>query len=101
MSYPQPYYPPPPAPVIRPTSGLAVASMIAGIFGVLGGWCMFGIPCFAAILLGHAAVRETKSGERGGHGMAIAGLIMGYLLGVPIALFGVMMGLAGFAEALK
>jgi hypothetical protein len=27
-----------------PTSGAAVASLVLGIVGVLGGWCMLGLP---------------------------------------------------------
>ncbi|MBB5478712.1 DUF4190 domain-containing protein [Micromonospora parathelypteridis] len=75
-----------------PTSGLAVASLIAGLVGVLGGWCLFGVPCVAAVILGHMATAATKRGERGGHGIAIAGLILGYIFVVPgvilTALFG-------------
>ncbi|MFG1867471.1 DUF4190 domain-containing protein [Micromonospora arborensis] len=75
-----------------PTSGLAVASLIAGLVGVLGGWCLFGVPCIAAVILGHMATAATKRGERGGHGIAIAGLILGYIFVIPgvvlTALFG-------------
>lgn len=71
---------------IRPTSGLATASMVMGLIGVLGGWCFFGLPCAVAVLLGHMALRETKTGERGGHGQAVAGLILGYLCLVPCVL---------------
>lgn len=72
-----------PPPLVRPTSGLATASMVLGIIGFLGGWCLFGIPCFLAVLFGHLALKETKTGERGGHGQAITGLILGYVLAVP------------------
>lgn len=66
-----------------PTSGLAVASLISGIVGVLGGWCVFGLPCIVAVVLGHLATPATKRGERGGHGMAVAGLILGYVFVLP------------------
>jgi hypothetical protein len=65
--------------------------MIMGIIGALGGWCMFGIPCFIAVFLGHAALPETKTGERGGHGMAIAGLVLGY----PFAILWAVLAFAG------
>lgn len=79
---PEPQYGPP---LTRPTSGLATASMVLGIIGLLVGWCTFGLPSFIAVFLGHAALKETRTGVRGGHGMAIAGLILGYIVAVPAA----------------
>lgn len=61
----QPAYPP----VERPTNGLAIGSLVLAILG-------FSIP---AVILGHLArsrIRET--GERG-DGLAVAGLVLGYL----------------------
>lgn len=68
-------------PLIRPTSGWATASMVLGIIGLLA-VCLI-IPSLLAILFGHQALRETKSGIRGGHSQAVAGLITGYLGVVP------------------
>lgn len=87
---PQMYVTPP------PTSGTATAAMIMGVIGVLGGWCMFGLPCFIAVLLGHAAMKETKTGARGGHGMAVAGLILGY----PFAVMWAILGITGIGGAI-
>lgn len=100
MSYPQspqPYrpYQQPVMVVLPPTSGAAVASMIMGIIGLLGGWCVFGLPCVVAVVLGHIGLVATKGGRRSGHGMAIAGLVMGYLVVVPAALFSIMFVFAG------
>ncbi|MEQ4721945.1 DUF4190 domain-containing protein [Nonomuraea sp. B19D2] len=67
----------------QPTSGVAVASLIFGIIGLLGSWCLFGIPSIVAIVLGHVAARKTKRGIRPGHGMAVAGLILGYVVVIP------------------
>lgn len=73
----------PGVPVIHPpppTSGLAIASMVCGIIGLLtcGFFAIGGIP---AVICGHMAMssinRSTEAME--GRGMAIAGLIMGYL----------------------
>lgn len=75
----------------RPTSGMAVASMVLGILGVLGGWCMLGLPCILAVILGHIALPRTKDGTVGGRGMAITGLILGYLFVVPWAVLTVLM----------
>ena len=73
--------------VARPTSGKAVASMVIAIIGALGGSCIFGIPSIIAVVLGHAALPETRSGTVAGRGMAITGLILGYLTGIPWAIF--------------
>jgi hypothetical protein len=81
-------------PPAQPTSGLAVTSLVFGLIGFFGGFCLFGVPCAIAVLLGHLAIRETGSGERGGHGMAIAGLILGYLFILP-AIIVIAMGGAG------
>jgi hypothetical protein len=80
---PRPYLPPPPRPVVvrQHTSGLAIASLVCGI-------CQFGFPLpisVVAIVLGHSARRRIRqTGERG-DGLAVAGLVLGYL-GLVIAL---------------
>lgn len=77
------------------TSGWATASLVTGILGVLIGCCSFGIPSILAVVFGHLALRETRTGARGGHGMAIAGLILGYLLVVPMIFLSVQVVLGG------
>lgn len=67
----------------RQASGMATASLVFGIIGFFGGWCMFGLPCILAVLLGHAARAETKSGVKTGDGAAVAGLILGYIFVLP------------------
>jgi Domain of unknown function (DUF4190)/Domain of unknown function (DUF1707) len=61
-------------PMVSPaakTNGVAVASMVFGIIPFFGG-----IP---AVILGHVARSQIKqTGERG-DGMAVAGLVLGYL----------------------
>src|ERR1700712_3790015 len=63
---PPPYgggYPPPP----RSTNGLAIASLIcAFVFAPL------------AILFGHISLSQIKRSGQDGHGLAIAGLALGY-----------------------
>ena len=70
-----PYHPgyyPAPQP---PTSGVAVASLICGI----AEFFTLGIAAVPAVILGHVARANIKrTGERG-DGMAIAGLVLGYL----------------------
>lgn len=60
------------------SSGLAIASMVLGIVGILA------IPLvasIAAVICGHLARSQIRAGEGrvGGEGMALTGLITGYL----------------------
>jgi len=61
-----------------PTSGLAITSMICGIMGFVTCIIFLGIP---AVICGHMALKQISESElpRGGRGMAISGLIMGYI----------------------
>jgi hypothetical protein len=61
-----------------PTSGLAIASLVCGIMGLVT--CLF-LPGIPAVICGHMALsRMAEPNVRlAGRGMAIAGLIMGYL----------------------
>ena len=52
---------------------LSIASMVCGIASVIMGWLL--LPQFAAIVTGHMALKR----EPGGRGMAITGLVLGYL----------------------
>ena len=59
------------------TSGKAIAALILGL-------CVFLVGLFAgipAVILGHMALTEinTSGGLKGGKGMAITGLVLGYL----------------------
>ncbi|MCI1020498.1 DUF4190 domain-containing protein [Microbacterium sp. C5A9] len=69
-------------PVSRPTSGLALTSLICGIAGVVLFWLF--LPMLAsivAVITGHMALRQIKADPSlGGRGMAIAGVIMGYVM---------------------
>lgn len=94
--YQPPMYPPHIIVSQPPTSGYAVASMVFGILGMLGGFCVFGIPCVIAVILGHAGLIETRDGVKGGRGMAVAGLILGYLFVAP-AIFIIVTGGIGAA----
>jgi hypothetical protein len=60
---------------LPPTNGLALGSMICGIAEIF----TLGLAAIPAVILGHLArgqIRQT--GERG-DGMAVAGLVLGYL----------------------
>jgi hypothetical protein len=82
----------PPTPNSTASCGLATASLVCGICGVFLG-PLTGIP---AIITGHMALgRIRKSGSiLQGNGLAIAGLILGYIF---TAIF-VALATAGFAE---
>jgi hypothetical protein len=77
-----PYMPYAPAPVYQTTNGLAVASLIAGFFWL--GW----VGSILAVIFGHLALGQINrsGGREGGSGLAIAGLVLGYM-GVATLLF--------------
>ena len=71
MPYPGGYYPV----VNNPTSGLAIGALICGIAEIF----TLGFAAVPAVILGHLARQQIRrTGERG-EGMAIAGLVLGYL----------------------
>lgn len=89
---PESYPPPPPAYVaqatwqmvpVAPSSTVSVWAMVLGIVGVFGGWCLLGLPNLAAIVLGHVGLNDTKDGRKSGRGMAITGLVTGYVMILP------------------
>ncbi len=93
-----PHYPPyrqppgywyPPAP---PTSALAVVSLV---FGIL--W-LFWVGSLVAIITGHLALRECREQGLGGNGLAVAGLVLGYIGAATFAVpffFGIVGTIAG------
>ncbi|GAA2618266.1 DUF4190 domain-containing protein [Actinomadura fulvescens] len=64
------------APVAVRTNGMATASMILGIIGIFT--CGFG--SILAVIFGHVAQSQIRRTGEGGSGMAVAGLIMGYIM---------------------
>ena len=66
-------------------NGMAIASMVLGIIGVFGAAILTSVP---AIIFGHIARRQIRNteGREGGEGMALAGLILGYVVTVLSAL---------------
>ncbi len=72
--YPTPYgYPPP---VQRRTNGLAITSLILGI----ASWVILPlVAAVAAVIFGHIAQRQVKQSGEDGQGLALAGLILGWL----------------------
>lgn len=86
------------APAPQPSSGLAVTSLVCGIAGVLLFWLFVPLlGSIAAIITGHLAIRQIRmTPGLGGRGMAIAGLVMGYVmvafgvLSIAITLFSIL-----------
>jgi hypothetical protein len=68
-----------PLPVARTTSGLAIASLVLGVLA----WCMLPfVGAVAAVVCGHLArseIRRTPPGSVDGGGLAVVGLVLGYL----------------------
>jgi len=66
----------------KPTNGLAIASMVCGIIAFPTIFCYIGLfISIAAIIMGHIArkqIRESQ-GIQSGDGMALSGIIMGYI----------------------
>jgi hypothetical protein len=83
----QPYgygYPPP-----RRTNGLAIASMVLGIL-----W-LYWIGSILALVFGYVARKQIRERGESGDGMAIAGIVLGWVGVGLIALF-VVVGFASF-----
>ncbi len=92
-----PYAPPPipgsygfpPSPMLTPmaprrsASGLAVASLICGLLGLVPFWIGF-LLCLLAITFGAIVLTQSRPGDAG-RGMAIAGLVLGLVFVLPAA----------------
>jgi hypothetical protein len=84
-----PAAPPPPAPVGRPTfvrtsaptNGLAIASLVLGLF-----W-MWWIGSILAVVFGHMSLKQIARNGQSGRGFAIAGLTLGYIGIATLVLF--------------
>jgi len=74
------------APSVQPTSGLAIASLVAGLLAWISSPLMvFAIPtplaAIVAIVCGHMARSEIRRNPNiQGNGMAIAGLVLGWAI---------------------
>ncbi len=97
--YTQPYaqtagYAPGYAPMYAPpTNTLAIISLVLSVVGVH----------IAGIICGHIALNQIKRTGEGGRGLALAGLIVGYVVGgltlLFILYFVVLIGIFGVAAA--
>jgi hypothetical protein len=91
--YPPPaygYYPPPgylpygqpyPGMPKAGTNGFAIASMVLGIVWI------YGVGSILALVFGYIARSQIKRNPQGGDGMAIAGIVLGWVGLVGIVVF--------------
>jgi hypothetical protein len=80
-------------PATAPSSGMATASLIFGIIGLFTG-----IGSIFAVVFGHIGLNQTRDGARSGRGMAVAGLVMGYIVLIPWLILMVLMMLGAVAS---
>ena len=77
-------YPPPPMyPPHRPqTEGLAIASLVVSCASVPGLclWSVGGLLGLVGAILGHVARRRIRTSGAGGAGLALAGIIVGWII---------------------
>jgi len=86
-TWPGPYPPPYPgyaAPAS--TNGFAIAALVLGIL-----W-LYWVGSILAVIFGHIALVQTRERRQGGRGMAIAGLVLGYV-GVGMLVLVILLGL--------
>jgi hypothetical protein len=97
--------PPPPAYVAGPQQGLAVASMICGIFTVTIGWC-----CYLGVITGPIAIGlgiyslvqlKNYPDKFGGKPFAMTGIITSAVYFVVLALLVLLYGMAIFMGSLS
>ena len=96
--YPQPYgnYAYPPA---RPNNSLALVSLLCGIGGVT---ILPFVASIVAVITGHMARKQIRETGEGGDGMAVAGLILGWIMiagAAAFVLFFLAMGVGIFGIA--
>ena len=82
-----------------PTDTLSVVSLVCGIISLLACyiWALFGIP---AVICGHMSLKKIKHSQTPiqGRGMAIAGLVCGYI-GIAIQIFVIGIFVVAFSSA--
>ncbi|MFI6027707.1 DUF4190 domain-containing protein [Amycolatopsis magusensis] len=74
--------------------GMAIAAMVCAIVGVVG---CGGVLSIVGLVLGHIAYAKAKRGEAGGQGMALAAIIIGWIVVALIVIAVIIFLIAGFA----
>src|SRR5262249_3006363 len=99
-SYPPPAYPPtyPPYPgpsmaaPTRATNGMSIASLVLGIL-----W-LWGIGSILALIFGYIGLRQTRERNENGRGMAIAGVVLGWV-GVAVTILVIVLAIVASASS--
>jgi hypothetical protein len=66
-------------------SGMAIASLVCSLVGIIP--CFWGLQIMGLLgtIFGFVGLKQTKGGQRGGRGLAIAGVVIGIVLLVVCA----------------
>jgi hypothetical protein len=72
------------------TNTLAIISLVASIAGIVILW---GIGSIVGVICGHISLSQIKKTGEQGRGMAVAGLIVGYI-GIALAIIGTIIAIA-------
>jgi hypothetical protein len=79
-----------------PTNGMAIASLVCGVLG----WVMFPVVApILAVIFGHIARGQIRQTGEGGGGMALAGLLLGYI-NLALCLLALLVGIVVILIAL-
>ena len=65
----------------KPTNGLAIGSLVTSVVGAIG-LCFYGaggVVGLVGAILGHVAMRQIKANDQAGRGLALAGVIVGWI----------------------
>ena len=64
----------------KKTNGFAIAALVNGIVGITLFWTVvLGICSLLGVVFGHVSLGQLKTSQEEGRGMAIAGLVLGYV----------------------
>ena len=61
-------------------SGMAIAAMVLSLVGIIPCFWLFQVPGLLGVIFGFVGLGQTKDNARRGRGMAIAGLVVGFVL---------------------
>jgi hypothetical protein len=68
-------------PVARPTEGMAIGALVVSCVGIVGvcGYGIGGLIGIVGAILGHVARRRIRTTGANGEGLALTGIIMGWI----------------------
>jgi hypothetical protein len=75
---------------------MAIVSLVLGILGLV---LFFGVASIPAVITGHVARKQIREREEDGDGIALAGLILGWIGTGLVILFVGFMVVVGFGVA--